>query len=261
MKLYIVIPHFIINEKVSQLAKNAIKSFKETSDCKIISCDDASPYDSSFLKDISDVYIRNKNNKGFAGNCNVGFKWILDNVKDDCWVVCANNDIEVFPGWFEEFKKTIKDFNGDAIGGLGFKERGIYEGDVKDYNKNPNSKYTNPYISEGGRLEDWMFPGGFYMIKKSLLEECGLYDEGFIHGGYEDVDLFLRWKEAKKRLLITPKVAYWHAEGATRFSDDHNQKGIQSEAETKNFKYFIDKWQFKPSQNIFQFLIDNRINL
>ena len=107
-KTYVVMPHYIITEHVAGLARAAIESFKQTSECIIISCDDNSPYDTEFLKDISDVYIRNDENLGFAGNCNVGFNWILDNVKEECNVVCVNNDIEVYDGWLEEFEKTLE---------------------------------------------------------------------------------------------------------------------------------------------------------
>jgi len=34
----------------------------------------------------------------------------------------------------------------------------------------------------------------FYVPKKDL-EEVGLFDENFLHGGYEDIDLFLRYKK------------------------------------------------------------------
>jgi GT2 family glycosyltransferase len=86
-----------------------------------------------------------------------------------------------------------------------------------------------------------------------------IYDESYKHGGYEDVDLFLRFKEAGKRLIMTPKVAYWHEEGATRFSEE--EKGRQAGAEVGNLQYFLDKWKFKPHHNILQFMVDNRINL
>ena len=258
MKLYIVIPHYIITEQVANLAKNAINSFKKTADCTVINCDDCSPYDTSFLKDMPNVYIRNEKNKGFAGNCNVGFNWILEKEKGEAWVVCCNNDVEVYPGWFEEFKKTAEEFNGDAIGGLGYREKIIEARPIEEYKENPGSRYAQNYISEGGILDDWLFPGGFYMVKLSVLRELGLYDEGFIHGGYEDIDLFLRWKQAGKRLLMTPKVAYWHQEGATRFSEQ--EKGIQNAAEPLNRRYFEEKWGFDAHMQMNNKFVDNRIN-
>jgi O-antigen biosynthesis protein len=258
-KVFVVMPHYIITEEVAQLARNAIRTFKETSDCFIISCDDCSPYeDIGFLKEMSDVYIRNKENKGFAGNCNVGFNWIFENVKDDCYVVCVNNDIEVFEGWFDELKNAMEMFQGAMVGGLGFKSRMVEGMPIEMYRINPGSKFTARYVSIGGRLEDWMFPGGMYMTTKGFLQENGLYDENFLHGGYEDIDMFLRAIKAGKRLVITPKMQYWHKEGATRFSEQ--EMGTQNIAEKHNLEYFLTKNNFNPHQNILDFMKDIRIN-
>ena len=248
MKTYIVIPHYIISEHVAKLAKATIDSFKNTSDCIIVSCDDASPYDSSFLEEISDVYIRNEENKGFAGNCNVGFKWILENEKEECNVVCANNDILVHKGWLEEFERILGITDARIIGGLGYREKGF-----------PPDRLNASYISTGGYLDDWMFPGGFYMIRKSVIDDYGLYDEIFKHGGYEDIDLFFRWKNGGEKLVITPRVCYWHEEGATRFSDMEKKK--QSAVEPINRKYFCEKNCFKVDDNLLNFLKDDRVNL
>lgn len=259
MKIYIVIPHYIITEHVANLAKDAINSFKNTAECTIINCDDCSPYDTSFLKDMPDVYIRNKKNKGFAGNCNVGFKWIFENEKDDCYIVCANNDIEVYKDWFEYFRIALDIGKGNMVGGLGYKSKKVEGMPLTMYDQNPGSKFSGNYITEGGRLDDWMFPGGFWMTTKKDLQEIGLFDENFLHGGYEDIDLFLRYKKAGKRLIMTPKVAYWHEEGATRFSEQ--EKGRQAGAELGNRQYFLNKWQFDAHENILNFMVDNRLNL
>jgi GT2 family glycosyltransferase len=259
MKLYIVIPHYIITPHVADLAKAAVNSFKNTAECVVVNCDDCSPYDTSFLKDMPDVYIRNKENLGFASNCNVGFKWIMENEPEDCYIVCANNDIEVYRNWFEHLKRALEIGDGAMVGGLGYKGRYVEGMPIEQYDINPGSKFTGNYITEGGRLDDWMFPGGFWMTTKKNLEEIGLFDENFQHGGYEDIDLFLRFKKAGKRLIMTPKVAYWHEEGATRFSEQ--EKGRQAGAEVGNLAYFLNKWQFQPHHNILQFMVDNRINL
>lgn len=256
--IYVVMPHYIINDKVAEFAKNAIASFKRTANCKIISCDDASPYDTSFLKDISDIYIRNEKNKGFAGNVNVGFIKALE--FDDCeWIVCANNDIEVYPQWFERFKQALDIANGDMVGGLGYKVKEIEGRPIGDYDKNPGSRFANNYLSEGGRLDDWVFPGGFWMMKRNVLEDIGLLDEAFQHGGYEDIDFFYRVKQAGKRLIMTPKVAYWHFEGATRFSEQ--EKPMQNNVEPLNRAYFKQKHGFDAHLKMNTYLIDNRINL
>ena len=176
MKTYCVMPHYIITKHVAELAKQAIKSFKETADVILISCDDDSPYeDIGFLKEMSDVYIRNKKNKGFAGNCNVGFKWVLEHEKEDCYIVCANNDIKVYNNWLEEFEKVLDAFNGDLIGGLGYRVKIVEGKPLSQYSTNPQSKHKMNCISEGGRFDDWMFPGGFWMMRKNVLEDVVEY--------------------------------------------------------------------------------------
>ena len=248
MKTYVCMPHYIITEHVAELAQDAIKSFKNTSDCVLISCDDKSPYkDLKFLETMSDVYIRNDKNLGFAGNCNVGFQWILDNVKEECNVVCVNNDIEVYDGWLEEFERTLDLMDARIVGGIGFR----FKGNVPD-------KVTANYLSTGGYLEDWMMPGGFFLVRKSVLEDYGLYDSSFCHGGYEDIDLFLRWKNAGEQLVITPRVAYWHEEGATRFSDTENQ--AQVKIEPVNRAYYCKKNNRNTEDNLLDFLKDDRVN-
>jgi GT2 family glycosyltransferase len=258
-KIFVVMPHYIITDHVAELAKKAIQSFKNTADCIVINCDDCSPYDTSFLKDMPDVYIRNEKNLGFAANCNVGFKWIMDNEPDDCYIVCANNDIEVYKNWFPLLNNALELGKGHMVGGLGYKSKMVEGRPIEEYDRNPGSKANSNCISEGGRLDDWLMPGGFWMTTKKVLEEEGLFDENFLHGGYEDIDLFLRLKRHGKRLIMTPKVAYWHEEGATRFSEQ--ERGRQAGAEVGNRQYFINKWNFKPHENILQFMVDNRINL
>ena len=83
--------------------------------------------------------------------------------------------------------------------------------------------------------------------------------EGFKHGGYEDVCFFYRAHQAGKKLLMTPKVAYWHEEGATRFSEQ--EKGIQNNAEPHNRAYFKQKHGFDAHEKLNQILTDNKINL
>ena len=244
MKTFIVIPNYFINEEVEQLAIQAVKSFKETADCEVVCVDDASPRDPCFLRKHCDQLIIRGTNGGFAKTCNTGLRYVMDVCPNDAYVVLANNDIKVYPGWLEEFKK-LEPF--DMAGGLGFR------GEPDWGKKNCN------YISEGGMLEDWLFPGGFFITKLSVLREIGLYDENYEHGGVEDIDLFYVAKKANKRLVMTPKVLYGHKEGATRYSDGEKKK--QSDAILRNEAYFEKKYGIHPIKHLNQILCDRRINL
>lgn len=260
MKTYVVIPIYILTSKLEELTLETIKSFRDTSDTVIIGLDDASPWDMTAIKDKLDVYIRNENNKGFAGNVNVGFNYVLEKEKKEkkeCYIVCSNNDILVYPGWLESFSELIEKFDGGLIGGLGYREKMVEGCPIEDYKINVGSLYGRNEIAVNGRYKDWMFPGGLYMIKASVLRKIGLLDESFEHGGYEDIDLFYRARLEGYKQLITPKVQYWHKEGATRFSEE--EIGKQTVAEGKNLAYFINKWKFNPHQHMYRKIFTDEI--
>lgn len=244
MKTYVVMNHYIHTPELVELATNAIKSFR-AHDVIIVSVDDCSPMDTTFIKELSDVFIKRETNGGFAVSANDGLKYVLENEKEECIIVYANNDIEVYRNWLEEAHKFFG-FGADMVGGLGFKGRDFLWENSTDY-------------SMGGLYRDWMFPGGFFITKLSVLKDIGIYDENYKHGGIEDIDLFYRAKLKGKKLCITPSIKYWHKEGATRYAGDEYKKN--KEAEKENIKYFIKKWGFHPVEKLYsEVLTDQRFN-
>lgn len=253
MKIYIVIPHYIVTEELKELATNAINSFRKTSDATIVSVDDGSPMDCSFLKDLSDIYLRNEQNSGFAITCNNGFRHVMEIEKNDCFIVCANNDIEVFKGWEVAMKFPFEKWYDTGITGLiSSKERRI--GGVAELPDagTPIENYKIERIVEGGQLDQWMQSGGLWMSKKSTLEKVGLFDERFLRGGYEDVDLFLRMRDTfGMKIIMSGFSMFWHKEGATRWNCENNgyinNFGQESKAiEQINLERFIEKWGYNP---------------
>lgn len=234
-----------MNDEIAQLASNAIDSFKKYG-CKVISVDDYSPHNIICL-DKSDYVVRRDKNGGFAKSMNSGIRKALELAKDDDWIVCANNDLEARGEWIKETQRCFDEFKADLVGGLG----------CRDYNA------TNPFIndqrvSEGGLFMDWLFPGCFFIVKKQFFLDVGLYDENYEHGGVEDIDLFYSAKNIGKRLIMTPKIWYWHKEGATRYSE--TQKDTQKDAIKRNEKYFERKYGIDPIRSLNKILTCNYIN-
>ena len=241
-------PQFLVTEELVLLAGNAIDGFKNNSDVILISVDDAGEYGglgADMLKEKSDVYIKNEKNSGFAITCNNGFRWIFENEKDDCYIVCANNDIEVNKKTIPALQAPFDMFNNVAITGIISTKEKIWEGkplEDMDWRK----------ITEGGLCRDRMQDGGLWMSKKSILEKIGIFDEIFLRGGYEDVDLFLRARDTfGMRIIMNGRACYWHKQGATRWNCEKNGfindfKQESKSIEQDNLKRFIGKWGFNP---------------
>lgn len=241
-------PHYIVTEELKELATNAIKSFKEFApEVTVISVDDGSPMDTAFLKELSDVYIRNKENSGFAITCNNGFKWVFENNKEDAYIICANNDIEinekVVPALIDPFTR----WDNVAFTGIISTKSREYEGKpLKDFNWD--------HISDGGLLRDRMQDGGLWCSTKEVLNKIGIFDEIFLRGGYEDVDIFLRARDTfGMKIIMSGMACYWHKQGATRWNCENNgyinNFGIENKRiENENLDRFIKKWGYNPHQ-------------
>lgn len=248
MKTYCVIPNYIVTEELKQLAIHTIQSYRDAgNEVHIIAIDDGSPMDTTFLKEMSDTYIRNEQNSGFAISCNNGFIWIFENEIDDCYIICSNNDIEVNKKTLPELQRPFEMFDNVAI-------TGIISFMVKEPENQPMENFSWHKMTQGGLCNDRMQDGGLWMSKKSILQKIGVFDERFIRGGYEDIDLFLRAKDTfGMKIVMNGCAGYWHKQGATRWNTEKNgfinNFGIESKSiEQENLERFIKKWGFNPHQ-------------
>lgn len=236
MNTVIVVPHFIATEELKTLATNALKSMKGS--VYLVSVDDGSPMDTTFLREYSDKVITLEKNSGFAKACNAGFDWALD--QDFEFVGCANNDIEVFEGWLDALLEPFDKWNNTGITGI-----------THDVNHKVGETFKGTKITEGGLIGDRMQNGGLWMSTKKVLLEAApdkkVFDEIFEIGGEEDVDLFLRIRDKLMRpIIMSNKSVIWHKEGATRWNNDIEPGFAKKnrELEQKNYDKFAEKWGF-----------------
>jgi GT2 family glycosyltransferase len=245
-KTFVVIPHYIVTEELKELATNTINSFRQSyPEAVIVSVDDGSPMDCTFLQELSDVYLRNEKNSGFAITCNNGFDWIFRNTTENCYIICSNNDIEINPGCIEELKFPFENLENVAVTGISHSRTRVHDGiELKD---KKGDKLTN-----GGLNGECMQDGGLWMSTKEVLQKVGIFDEQFIRGGYEDVDLFLRMRDTfGMKIIMSNRKWYWHKEGATRWNCENNgyinNFGHESKSiEQENLQRFINKWGYNP---------------
>lgn len=249
--IYVVIPQFLVTDELVSLAKTTINSYRNSSDVFVISVDDAGEYPKAKNADevmaLSDIVLTNEKNRGFAPTCNKGFQWILDNEKEDCWIVCSNNDIEVNKRVMFALIEPFERFENVAISGIFSTKEKTWEG-------KPLEEVDLGQMSQDGLLGDRMQDGGLWCSKKSILQKIGLFDEQFIRGGYEDVDIFLRARDTfGMKIVMSNRAVYWHKQGATRWNTEQigavNNFGRQSkEIENENLTKFIEKWGYNPHQ-------------
>ena len=233
----VVIPNYIANEELRTLAQQAINSFKKTlkgKEWELIIVDDCSPIKGCF-KDEADVFIQNKENLGYAKAMNKGWK-----AAEGDYIVTSNNDIIVYDGWFEDFEILINEREAGLIGGLGTKEKELNGIPMEKYKENKSIEQGR--ITIGGKLSDWMFPGGFFMMTREAFEKLGYFDERYLTG-VEDIDYFYRARLAGIKMCMTSSVWYWHKEGATRDSS-LEMKTKNKKNHLENIRKFEDKWGF-----------------
>jgi GT2 family glycosyltransferase len=168
--------------------------------------------------------IENERNLGFAAGCNVGLRYALAHGAD--YILLLNNDTVVDPclltyliGWTDAHPEaglvmpTIFCFDmPNRIWSIGGRRHRLTLDVVPMATWKPP-----PKEEEQGRVVDYIY-GTAMLIRRTVLEEVGLFDEAFFMY-YEDLDLCLRTQRAGFAIYHVPGVAVWHREAASTRRD------------------------------------------
>jgi GT2 family glycosyltransferase len=214
---------------------DGIFSTNEKTPFEVIVVDNASTDETkeSLQNDERIKYIANQENLGFAKACNQGAKETKAKL-----ILFLNNDMEPLPGWLDNLvAETESDPSVAVVGskllygdgsiqhaGIAFDEKGPYH----IYRKEKSEK---PYVNKKRYLQG--VTGASLLIRKSIFEKLGGFDEGFVNG-YEDVDLCLRVRELGKKILYCPQSVLYHYESITEGRFDH--KDLNRERLLKKWK-------------------------
>src|SRR3990167_10252690 len=98
----VIVPVWITDEETLALTEAAVASLVPRE--RLIIVDNASTLGGGKLREMADVYIRNKENLGYAKAVNQGLKLAGE------IVVVSNNDVRVSPNWWEVSQEILKDF-------------------------------------------------------------------------------------------------------------------------------------------------------
>jgi len=231
----------------SEMTKKCLKSLFENTDYpnyEVIVLDNASVDDTpelliSYGKKIK--FLRAEKNLGFVD----GNNFAIDYANGD-FLVFLNNDTEPQKGWLKTLYSTFEYYK-DA-GAVGSKliypngklqeAGGVIFNDATGWNfgrgDDPNdSKYS--YCKEVDYCS-----GAALMIRKSLFEEIGRFDNRFAPAYYEDTDLCFSVRKFGYKVYFNPFSKVIHHEGATAGTDLNS--GFKK-FQVANHPKFVEKWK------------------
>lgn len=207
----VIMPCWLVNEELIQLTKEAIDSL---GDVNLIIIDNGSPMGGGYLRSVADVYIRNKENLGYAKAVNQGL--VLARMGQ--YIAIANDDIRVSPNWKEVTKEVLK-------------EEDTYSCHFRMIPYDEPMKFGDKTWYTG--RERWC-SSSFFVLNKD--QQYFLYDENFLNS-YDDYDYWLRVRKAGLHTAYTTKACYQHKDSFTQ-----KLRADRSENDKRNIEYFKQKW-------------------
>ncbi|HBI33980.1 MAG TPA: hypothetical protein DEA43_03810 [Candidatus Moranbacteria bacterium] len=181
--------------------------------------------------------IENGINEGFAKACNRGAK-----IAKGEFLFFLNPDTEIVSGNIADFLAAFK----NKSVGIAAPQLTVPSGEIQKWSagyeinlcstiKNNLGFVKNKNLSEQTDIieADWV-SGAAFIIKKTLFEDIGGFDENFFMY-FEDVDLCKRVKEKKLSILVLPLIQVLHIGG----------QSFQNSACQKKYYYASQDYYFK----------------
>lgn len=229
----------------------SIERFTEGINYEVIIADDVSNDLTTRINEIckNAVVIRNKENQRFLLNCKNAAKHAKGK-----YILFLNNDTQVQKNWLSSLIELIE--SDEKIGMVGSKliypdgtlqeAGGIIWKDGSGWNYGRNQSPLMPefsYVHEADFIS-----GAAIMIKKTLWDEIGGFDERFVPAYYEDTDLAFEVRKHGYKVMFQPASIVVHFEGKSNGTDlSSGQKSYQ----VANAKKFYEKCQDELNKNHF----------
>lgn len=185
--------------------------------------------------------IRNPENLGFIGSCNVGSAAARGD-----YLLFLNNDTQVTPGWLEALVRCHEEAPDAGLVGARLvypdgrlqEAGGIVFSDASGWNYGRFGDPGDPRY--GFRREADYCSGAAILIHRELFVRLGRFDSRYAPAYYEDTDLAFAVRAAGLRVYCEPAATVVHFEGIS--------SGTDTASGTKRFQVvnqgkFRDKWQ------------------
>ncbi|MGE5329793.1 MAG: glycosyltransferase [Deltaproteobacteria bacterium] len=219
--------------------------FENTQDIayEILIADDVSIDETVNITDYVEniIVIRNSENKGFILNCNNAAVKARGK-----YILLLNNDTNVQKDWLKHLVELTE--NNERIGMVGSKlvypdgklqeAGGIIWRDGSGWNYGRMENPQKPeycYVKEVDYIS-----GASILIKKSLWDEIGGFDERYVPAYYDDSDLAFEVRKKGYQVIYQPKSVVVHFEGISHGTD--TSQGLKA-YQKKNREKFIKKWK------------------
>ena len=236
MRCSIVIPAF---NRV-ELTRQCLQNLRETIDSRVtevIIVDNGSSDGTDAFLRTDGAWVRtisNGENLGFSKACNQGAQAAHGHL-----LIFLNNDTIPLPGWLDPLIEC-SDRRTD-VGIVGSKL--LYENGTVQHagaiigrlNRTPHPVYQgvaadSPLVNRTREVRG--VTGACMLIRRSLFEKLGGFDEGY-RNGFEDIDLCLRVRNHGFRIIYEPTSVLYHLESQT--PGRHEQGG-------HNSRRFKERW-------------------
>ena len=239
----IIIPESI-SLNITYNCINSILKEEQSLDYEIILINETLADEIKFLiKNYSQNHVKiflhkAKEINNFLRNCNQAAK----NSRGK-YILFLRDNTKVYKNWLSFLLKEIK--SNEKIGIVGSKliysNGTLLEAGGIMWN---NGEYTNygkgksAYMPEYNYIKEVDFVSGVsFIIKKSVWQKIGGFDEKFIHKYYEDIDLSFTLRKNGYKILYQPQSLVEYYESISL------RKNNQSNMEKKCKKKFLEKWE------------------
>lgn len=174
--------------------------------------------------------VRNPQNLGFVKAVNQGIR-----ASDAPYICLLNNDTVVAPGWLEEMIRVAEQ---DPSIGLVNPSSNTLGFHPPDATLPSIARYAAGLATHRGQTREMAWGVGFcLLIKRTVLETIGLFDEQFGLGNFEDTDFSMRAVEAGYRCVQAVGAYVYHEEKAS-----FKQHRGWEKAFAANQRLFHERW-------------------
>lgn len=213
--------------------KQSLKSLEDHTNIpyKLIVVDNASSDNTvTYLTTNGYAVIANKEDTDGTVRLNQGLRYLLADPSVE-YIGFIHNDMLYYPKWLERLLDHLN--RTSLIGKLSPESLHEY-GNHPDFPDDP--EFPERFMAQNQNI---YYPANAcpWIMPRKVVEEVGLFDEGFIRvGGYEDWDYNNRILQKGYQVMITRGSAVWHPMNGTRSKYD------ESEATRINQGYYYYKW-------------------